>query len=127
MSIRKTSQPIRTLDEWLIHAGPKREMQWKDGRSAKESARYWLGVESPSLPREVDALLRTNAAFQRCSNGKRSPRHGCRSTSWESLETPICSSERETTAGPFSLLSRRAEARAVSLLRLVLGVTGDVR
>lgn len=63
MSITKRGFPIRSLDEWETLAGPKRGYQWKDGRSAKEAARTWLGVTSPALPDEIAAALATNTAF----------------------------------------------------------------
>jgi hypothetical protein len=40
--IEKAGRDIETLDDWRTYAGPKRPVQWKDGRSAKESARAWL-------------------------------------------------------------------------------------
>ena len=63
MPIIKKGSTIRSLAEWETLAGPKRAYQWKDGRSAKEAARAWLGVTSPALPEEIAAALATNAAF----------------------------------------------------------------
>jgi hypothetical protein len=42
MTIIKNGINILTLEDWERHAGPKRQLQWKDGRSAKEAARAWL-------------------------------------------------------------------------------------
>jgi hypothetical protein len=63
MTITKNGQTIDTLEEWGKFAPPKSAVQWKDDASAKEAARCWLSVTSPSLPRELEALLATNAAF----------------------------------------------------------------
>jgi hypothetical protein len=57
MTISKDGRPIRSLADWKARAGPKRVGQWKEHRSAFESARCWLGVTSPKLPSEVEALL----------------------------------------------------------------------
>ena len=54
---------ITTLTEWETRAGPKHRSQWRDGRSAKESARAWLSVGAPELPDEIARLLATSAAF----------------------------------------------------------------
>jgi hypothetical protein len=44
-------------------APPKSKIHWKDGRSAKESARAWLEVSDPELPSEVARALLSNPAF----------------------------------------------------------------
>ena len=54
--IEKNGVRLLTLDEWRVHAPPKSEVHWKDGRSAKESARSWLAA-APSLPAEIAATL----------------------------------------------------------------------
>ncbi len=61
--IIKDDAPITTLTEWETRAGPKHRSQWRDGRSAKESARAWLSVGAPELPDEIARLLATSAAF----------------------------------------------------------------
>lgn len=63
MTVTRRGQPIRSLDEWLALAGPKRDYHWQDGRSAMEAARAWLGATSPALPPEVAAALSAHAAF----------------------------------------------------------------
>src|SRR5882762_7207667 len=63
MTIRKKGQTITTLEHWAAHAGPKSKGQWVDHRSAKEAARCWLAVTSPTLPREVEHLLDGHPAF----------------------------------------------------------------
>jgi len=63
MPIVKGDHTIASLHEWEIHAGPKSDSQWVDGRSAKESARAWLDGNGRSLPIEVEAALSTNQYF----------------------------------------------------------------
>ena len=65
MTIMKDGLPITSLGDWFDRAGPKSQGQWKDGRSAKETARAWLGTGSPSLPPEVEALLARSPHFGR--------------------------------------------------------------
>ena len=48
MRITSAKGDITTLEEWEAKAGPKSGGQWKDGRSAKELAKAWLG-EAPAL------------------------------------------------------------------------------
>jgi len=58
MRIEKSGCPIRTLEEWRIHAGPKSEKHWVPGRSACETGRAWLGDGgAPSLPAEIRDLF----------------------------------------------------------------------
>jgi hypothetical protein len=61
--IVKDGEPIRDLEDWEQRAGPKRANQWKDGRSAKESARAWLGAPTPLLPEEIVHALSSHADF----------------------------------------------------------------
>ena len=57
MHIQKKNQPIGTLDDWFAIAPPKDGLsQWKDGRSAKESARAWL-ERVGAVPAEIAELL----------------------------------------------------------------------
>ena len=55
--IEKDGRRLTTLEEWQSYAPPKRKMHWKNGRSAKENARLWLGA-SPDLPSGIVKLLR---------------------------------------------------------------------
>ena len=59
--IEKHGRRLTTLEEWQSHAPPKRKMHWKDGRSAKENARLWLGA-SPGLPSGIVKLLRASGS-----------------------------------------------------------------
>ena len=55
--IEKNGQRLSTLDAWFDHAPPKEgRRHWKDGRSAKESAKSWL-TAAPVLPAEIAATL----------------------------------------------------------------------
>ena len=58
--IHKQDQSIGDLDTWLRLAGPKSAIQWKDGRSAKESAKAWLAA-FPMIPAEITETLVSHA------------------------------------------------------------------
>lgn len=45
----RREEPIRTLEEWQEFAPPARALHWKEGRSAMELARLWLGGEGQRL------------------------------------------------------------------------------
>ena len=56
-SVEKNGRRLLTLEEWRAHAPPKGEdWHWKDGRSAKESAKSWLAA-APSIPVEIAETL----------------------------------------------------------------------
>ena len=58
--ISKDGSRIQKVDDWFRYARPKGGTgQWVDGRSAKETARAWLG-DAPSIPSEVQHLLATS-------------------------------------------------------------------
>lgn len=63
MAITKDSKTIANLEEWGRHAGPKSARQWKDGRSAKEAARSWLGGVNGAMPAEIMALMAGHDQF----------------------------------------------------------------
>jgi hypothetical protein len=45
---------IVDLDSWFRHAPPeKRDVQWRDGYSAKEQAKAWLRAGAPAVPDEL--------------------------------------------------------------------------
>lgn len=73
MAIWKDGQQLLTLEDWAKHAGPKSADQWQDGRSAKESARFWLAAKSPSLPVDVSAILESHPAFGPPTDWKAEP------------------------------------------------------
>ena len=59
--IEKAGRRLTTLEEWRSDAPPKRKTHWKDGRSAKENARLWLGA-APDLPSGIAELLRASGS-----------------------------------------------------------------
>ena len=61
--IHKALVTLRSLADWKEHASPKSAGQWKEGRSALETARAWLAAKSPDLPPEVEALLASHPDF----------------------------------------------------------------
>ena len=63
MPITKNGTPIATLEDWATLAGPKRDDQWAEGRSAMETARAWLDGGGVDLPKEVATLLKRHDAF----------------------------------------------------------------
>ena len=58
--IKKGSKPIGDLETWRHLAGPKKEVQWQNGRSAKECARAWLELNPDCVPAEISQALRTH-------------------------------------------------------------------
>ena len=54
--IAKGEQRVTTLEDWYSYAAPKSPTQWKDGHSAKENARLWLGG-APELPSGIVEVL----------------------------------------------------------------------
>lgn len=52
-----SNREIQTDEDWLEEAGPKGgDRQWRDGRSAKELAKYWCNQDA-GFPREIAAVL----------------------------------------------------------------------
>src|SRR5690606_39201700 len=62
MRITKNSQAIRDIDHWGEIAGPKSSKHWVAGRSAMETARYWLAC-GDEFPPQLAAILRNHADF----------------------------------------------------------------
>lgn len=60
--ILSRGQCIRTLDDWHEHARPKRDYQWKEGRSAMECAKAWLRGDIPAVPVEFLQLFASHPA-----------------------------------------------------------------
>lgn len=46
---------IKTVEEW---EKPKKNTQWKDGRSAKELAKSWFSDDTASVPVEISEILK---------------------------------------------------------------------
>ena len=61
--IKKGHESIEDLETWRRLAGPKRDIQWRDGRSAKEAARAWLEFSPGGLPPEIRQLLLSHTDF----------------------------------------------------------------
>lgn len=58
MRIHKSGHDIQSVGDWFKYAPPKRGARhWKDGRSAKELARYWFREERASPSEELRLLL----------------------------------------------------------------------
>ena len=68
----KGDRRLVTLEDWRVYAGPKRAVHWKDGRSAKESARSWLNA-TPDLPLEIADLLRRSFAIETLHSWRAEP------------------------------------------------------
>ncbi len=60
--IQKNGEQLSDIDQWFRLAGPKSAVQWKDGRSAKESARFWLRY-APDFPSPIAELLLQHPDF----------------------------------------------------------------
>lgn len=55
--LKKGDNDIKSLDDWKEFASPKKEdIQWKDGRSAKELAKY-MTEPKVHLPNEIEEIL----------------------------------------------------------------------
>ena len=54
--VNRRQRPIQSVEEWGEHAGPASHEHWKDGRSAKELAKAWIGGAGPDA---LIALLNT--------------------------------------------------------------------
>ncbi|MBW3554819.1 MAG: hypothetical protein KY466_15005 [Gemmatimonadetes bacterium] len=64
MKVIKQGRELTTLDQWHAAMPPRvRDRQWKDGRSAKELARAWVGTSSVVVPEELTRLLETDSEF----------------------------------------------------------------
>jgi hypothetical protein len=63
--ITKDGHAITSVDTWFAYAPPKDgEIQWVDGRSAKELAKAWFPISGQAqIPRELALLLSIHADF----------------------------------------------------------------
>jgi hypothetical protein len=61
LRLERSGNPITSVDEWFQYAPPMgRELQWRDGRSAKELAKAWCRDGAPpSPPSDLLTLLAT--------------------------------------------------------------------
>ena len=79
MLISKDDATIRTPADWLVHAPPKRDTQWRPGRSAYEIAAAWCGdTDHPSPPAEVLALFGSHPDFDSVELVSAVPEHRIR-------------------------------------------------
>jgi hypothetical protein len=58
----KKAEPIRDLDHWQKVGGPKKDQQWVEGRSAYETARFWLDA-ADAFPASIGASLGAHPDF----------------------------------------------------------------
>lgn len=57
VEIKKKEQKIESVEQWKKISPPKKENEhWKDGRSAKELAKYMI-KENGGLPKEIEEIL----------------------------------------------------------------------
>lgn len=61
--IKKNGKVINTVEEWGKLAGPKDSIQWKDHRSAKESAKAWIENNKPVIPVEIKKIFENSDHF----------------------------------------------------------------
>ena len=54
--IHKRNRRLTSVEDWHRFACPKSEVQWKDGRSAKESARAWIAA-APRMQPDIERTL----------------------------------------------------------------------
>jgi hypothetical protein len=72
--IRKDQKVIDSLPLWELLAGPKSSVQWQDHRSAKESAKAWLGTSAgAAIPSEIVRVLSTHPDFSQISAWEAEP------------------------------------------------------
>jgi hypothetical protein len=72
--IRKQNQAVDSLEVWERLAGPKSRDQWKDHRSAKESAKAWLGGDGAGeIPKEIRTLFSDHPAFSQVTEWEAEP------------------------------------------------------
>lgn len=71
--IEKKGQRLSTLGAWRAIAPPKgKNKHWKDGRSAKESAKSWIAAQ-PALPEEIAATLASHRDIGTLSDWRAKP------------------------------------------------------
>lgn len=61
--IKKNGHQINSVEEWGKYAGPKEDIQWKNHRSAKESAKAWFRDGIPKIPTEIKNLIENSNDF----------------------------------------------------------------
>ncbi len=61
--IKKKDKKIISVNDWAKFAGPKDKVQWKEYRSAMESAIAWFRSGKAKLPTEIEELLKNHSSF----------------------------------------------------------------
>jgi hypothetical protein len=116
MRIHKSGHEILSVEDWFSYTPPKkRELQWKDRRSAKELAQSWFktGIAKPS--EELVALLE-GSSVQESSLKKRNQSASSNSmNSRANIETATSSSSAMWARNAWSLMlkPRRPSASAI--------------
>lgn len=106
--VGRDAGPITTLEGWFEHSPPMgRAKHWKDGYSARETAKAWLASGQCSVPAELDALLSSHELL-------------------EGLEVATVLPEHDTMLAPGESGARRHDlvllGRTTNGLRVVVGV-----
>ena len=73
--IRKHGRIVDSIELWQELASPKSSIQWKDGRSAKECARAWLGDAGSggAIPPEIVQVLLSTGHFSGITHWEAEP------------------------------------------------------
>jgi len=61
--IKKNGETINSVKEWSQLAGPKKDIHWKDYRSAKEVAKAWFREEVAKIPTEIKTIIENSEDF----------------------------------------------------------------
>lgn len=66
LRLERVGHRITSVETWFEFAPPRgRDLHWRDGRSAKESAKAWcMNGQEPAPPRELVDLLETVQQFE---------------------------------------------------------------
>ena len=57
LELKKNTKQINSVDDWYNFAPPQNSsLHWKDGRSAKELAKYIIGGNG-YIPKEIEIIL----------------------------------------------------------------------
>jgi hypothetical protein len=98
--IHKALVPLRSLAEWKEHASPKSAVQWKEGRSAVETARAGSPCRASQPPSGGGGAPGLQPGLRaRWRHGRRSPRPWSPSTASPGRPTWTSSSGRGTARG----------------------------
>ncbi len=84
-SVQIKNQDNIQIHSWLEWSRPKREYQWKSGRSAMELARHWFTSATPRIPDELAKIFDQSAVFKNL----------CITEGWPEYETKIPPNDEE--------------------------------